>query len=281
MADHKDNRKAQKPPLNSWPETIGEILGLIIWTIVAVFGAQFIVGLPLYWAFGVEFLNSTVGNLIYSALSYTVGATILIVVPVLVKQFFKNRKKQTASKKLKASSGVATRRPLLFDRVSLGLKGWPTWTDIGLAVVGYFVYMIAAFGLVSLFSLFPWFDLEQTQEIGFSTTIFGLERIMAFVALVIIAPIAEELIFRGWLYDKLRVSTTKKFSEIASIIISALLTSILFGAFHMQWNVGVNVFAMSLVMCGMREVTGTIYSGILLHIIKNGVAFYLLFVLGF
>ena len=56
--------------------------------------------------------------------------------------------------------------------------------------------------------------------------------------------------------------------------------SILFGVVHMQWNVGVNVFAMSVVLCGLREITGTIYSGILVHMIKNGLAFYYLYILG-
>ena len=38
------------------------------------------------------------------------------------------------------------------------------------------------------------------------------------------------------------------------------------------------VFAMSIVMCAVRELTGTIWGGILIHILKNGIAFYFLFV---
>ena len=49
---------------------------------------------------------------------------------------------------------------------------------------------------------------------------------------------------------------------------------------HFQWNVGVNVFALSVVLCALREITGTIYAGILTHMIKNGVAFYLLYLVG-
>ncbi|MBQ2637586.1 CPBP family intramembrane metalloprotease, partial [Candidatus Saccharibacteria bacterium] len=57
------------------------------------------------------------------------------------------------------------------------------------------------------------------------------------------------------------------------------ITSVLFAIMHGQWNVGVNVFAMSIVLCLLREMNGTIYSGILLHILKNGVAFVLLYIL--
>ena len=64
------------------------------------------------------------------------------------------------------------------------------------------------------------------------------------------------------------------------MILSMLLVSLVFGLVHFQWNVGVNVFAMSIVLCGLREITGTIYSGIILHILKNGLAFYLIYVIG-
>jgi membrane protease YdiL (CAAX protease family) len=57
-----------------------------------------------------------------------------------------------------------------------------------------------------------------------------------------------------------------------------LITSVLFGIMHGQWKVGVTVFAMSIGMCVMRELTGTIWSGIILHMIKNGIAFFFLFV---
>ena len=40
------------------------------------------------------------------------------------------------------------------------------------------------------------------------------------------------------------------------------------------------MFALSIVLCGLREITGTIHAGILLHMLKNGIAFYLLFVMG-
>jgi membrane protease YdiL (CAAX protease family) len=93
---------------------------------------------------------------------------------------------------------------------------------------------------------------------------------VAFVALVILAPVTEELIFRGFLYGKLR----SRLNAIPAII----LVSVLFGVLHGQWNVGVIVCIMSVFMCIARELTGTIYSGILMHMIRNGIAFYLLYV---
>ena len=118
--------------------------------------------------------------------------------------------------------------------------------------------------------LIPGINLEQEQDVGFNNLIGRAEMIEGFIALVIIAPIAEELIFRGWLYGKLRARMT----AVSAIIIC----SVLFGILHGQWNVGITVFAMSVVMCLIRELTGTIWSGILVHMLKNGIAFYLLYV---
>ncbi|MDO5451708.1 MAG: CPBP family intramembrane metalloprotease, partial [Candidatus Saccharibacteria bacterium] len=166
------------------------------------------------------------------------------------------------------------------NREEMGLRGWPTWTDIGLAPVGFAVYLMLAAVLTAIFTVFPWFDPGETQNIGFSLTLTGFDRIVAFATLVVVAPIAEEIIFRGWLYGKLRAKLSEKVSNVAGMIISILLVSVLFGVVHLQWNVGVNVFALSVVLCGLREITGTIYAGILLHMLKNGVAFYMLYVLG-
>ena len=123
--------------------------------------------------------------------------------------------------------------------------------------------------LTALFSVFPWFNLTENQPLLYSTLISPLNKVFAAIALVVFGPILEEVIYRGLIYGKLR----KKHSLITSI----LIVSILFGFLHGQWNVGVDVFALSVVACLMRETTGTIYAGIILHILKNTIAFYFLF----
>ena len=148
------------------------------------------------------------------------------------------------------------------------------------AVATSIVYLVLAAGLTAIFSLFPWFDAGEVQEVGFSYYLTGGDRLVAFLTLVVVAPIAEEIIFRGWLYGRTREKLLKKYSNNISVVISIILISLLFGIVHMQWNVGISVFALSLVLCALREITGTIHAGILLHMLKNGIAFYLLFVIG-
>ena len=159
-------------------------------------------------------------------------------------------------------------------REELGLTGLPTWTDIGLAPVSFIAYIIVGGAIMAvaeaLLSRFSWFDANQAQDVGFKLLNSPFDRIIAFIALVVVAPICEEIVFRGWLYGKLR----RKMSMGAAI----LVVSVFFGIMHGQWNVGINVFALSILLCLEREVTGTIYASILTHMIKNGIAYALLYI---
>lgn len=153
----------------------------------------------------------------------------------------------------------------------LGLDRLPSWTDIGLAPVGMIVYLLAYSGLLWLvLQLVPSFPVNQTQDVGFEALGARLDNLLAFATLVVIAPIAEETLFRGYLYGKLK-------NHIPAIV-AALATSLLFAVAHQQLNVGLDVFALSLVLCGLRSLTGSIWAGILLHMLKNGIAYYELFI---
>ena len=191
-------------------------------------------------------MSSNALQTLYSALVYVVSLVITVFVP------WKLAKSKTT-------------------RDELGLRGLPTWTDILLAPVGFIVFMIVAVILVAILqAVFPGINCSESQDVGFSNLISSSDFILAFISLVVVAPVAEELIFRGWLYGKLRA----KIPAIPAM----LVVSILFGIVHGQWNVGVTVFVMSIAMCTLREITGTIWGGVLIHILKNGVAFYFLYV---
>ena len=272
MNSHKTKSKKYSP--NKVSVLVRDIFFLMIGTIVTIIIVQIIVGKLMILMIGREAFVETVPTAIFSALTYVIAMVILIWLPPKLKSAwssFKKRKNKRA--KIKET-------PKVMSREKLGLKDLPTWLDIGLAPAGFILYLVLAAALMAVFSIFPWFDFEQTQNIGFDIYLTGVDRMIAFVVLVVIAPIAEEIIFRGWLYTKVKDKISKETTRKASIVITALIVSLTFGIVHLQWNVGVNVFAMSLVACAMREFTGTIYAGILLHMLKNGVAFYLLFVMG-
>lgn len=265
--DVKPNKEVKKKDSKHRGRLALEVLMITVYAGGATIVSQYVIGYLMVWIVGAEAMEKPVMTGVFSALSYLLTLVMVLAVP-LSKSHKQKKAKKTGKWKWVNS-----------DRKTLGLSGWPTWTDIGLAPVGFLVYCLLAAGLIALFSLFPWFNAEEAQEIGFSYYVNGFDRVVAFVTLVVVAPIAEEIIFRGWLYGWLREKIAAEYSNKVSMIVSIFLVSLLFGLVHGQWNVGVNVFAMSIVLCGMREITGTIYSGILLHMVKNGVAFWMLFMM--
>lgn len=252
VGEHKSNKKPAKV---SKKEMIYKVILMIIWVFVSVIASQYLIGMLLVTILGAETASEPVWTAVYSFLSYTIAMLLVIFVPPKLARkwpFLKTWSKDVS-------------------REELGLKGVPTWTDIGLSVVAFIVSTVLAMILVYLFNNFAWFNAEQAQDVGFSAIMAPAERVIAFIVLAVLAPIVEEVIFRGWLYGKLR--------NMLSAPWSILIVSLLFGLMHFQWNVSVNVFALSVVLCVLREITGTIYAGILTHMIKNGIAFILLFVI--
>ncbi len=138
----------------------------------------------------------------------------------------------------------------------------------------YFVLYIL--GILIAKALVPGLDLEQKQELGFSTSTRGIELIPVFASLVILPPIVEEIVARGFLFGGLRTKLP--------FVSAAIITSGLFAAAHLGeasdgllWVAAVDTFILSLVLCYLREKTGSLWPSIGLHMIKNGLAFIVLF----
>lgn len=226
------------------------LLVLPIWVTVSFFAAQIIVT-GLVWVLAqlnvpLKLVNSTLFETVISILIYSVTIILVIVLP------WKIRKIKTS-------------------RSDIGISRFPEWSDILLAPAGFVVYFIASSVLIFLATeVLPWFDVNQPQNTGFGQPSQSYELILAFLTLVVIAPIAEEIIFRGYLFGKL-----KKF---VPVWVAILATSLLFGAIHGEWNIFFDTFALSVVLCVLRELSGSLWSSIILHMIKNGIAFYIYFI---
>lgn len=155
------------------------------------------------------------------------------------------------------------------NREEIGLSGLFTWTDILIAPIALILSNIVAGILLAVFSLLSNFNPMESQDIGIRAVVGGLDIFFSFMTIVIIPAFFEEFIFRGWIYGKLR--------KFLSFLPAALISSILFGIAHGQANVALVTFAIGMTCCLIREFTGTIYAGILVHMLKNGIAYYILF----
>lgn len=155
--------------------------------------------------------------------------------------------------------------------VDLGLGRLPVWKDFAWLIVGVAAYVILT-ALVNGVArvLVPGADYEQPQDIGFSDLTNQLQFLVTFISIVIVAPVAEEVMFRGYLFGKLR--------KTVKVWIAVILSALLFAVAHLQFNVALDTFALGVVLALLRVGSGSIWASILLHMLKNGVAFYFLFV---
>ena len=233
--------------------TVGATLAFIAWTLVAVFGIGGLIGGIAFYSgmsqLGIEIDDkSALLQLVLSVTIYTIGMTILLIEPYALR-----------------SMAVAQIRALI------GLARRPIAKDIGFGLIAWGAYMaVTTVVSVGLSNYAPSVDLDQAQDVGFNSLTTSLDVLYAFLVIVIVAPIVEEVVFRGYLYGSLRPRLPWWGA--------AVIVSVLFGVVHGQLNVAIDTFFLSLVMCYLRERTGAIWSGIFVHALKNALAFYILFV---
>ncbi len=255
MSEDSSSVSAPKPSAYAGVKW-GPIRGLVA-VVVSYVVAQFIaVGVLLLTAYFARmsnsharhWLDSTFGQFVFMVLAE--GFTVLLLWLIL-------------RKRITFKALGFTRRPRLSD---------PLWAIV--AGMAYYVLLIIVTLLARWIAHIP---LDQKQEIGFDTVTTNLDKVLTFVSLVILPPIIEETLFRGVLFSGFR----KKLP----FIWSALLVSVAFAIPHLLegkggllWVGGIDTFLLSMALCTLREYTGSLWAGIVLHMLKNGVAYLYLFI---
>ena len=154
----------------------------------------------------------------------------------------------------------------------------PHWGDLSWALTGFAIYLpILLVAMAAFKAWFPQVNLNQPQQVGFSGA-HGGALVLVFMSLVILPPVTEEILTRGFLYAGLKTKLP--------VIAAALLTSVIFASAHLQfgsgvpllWAAAIDTFVLSLVLVFLREKTGRLWASIGLHMLKNGIAFAALFI---
>jgi membrane protease YdiL (CAAX protease family) len=185
-------------------------------------------------------------------------------------------------KSVKLTVFIAANLFALAGLLSLGMRmlGF-TWKDLGVKRVAakYMAFVVPVFVVYMLLSalftvlatqLLSNFDADQVQELGFSAT-STVTLVATFISLVLITPFLEEVIFRGVLFKGLR--------KRLPLWAAAFVTSIIFAVAHGQLNVAIDTFALSIFLCVLVEKSDSIWPAVALHMLKNGLAFVLLFII--
>lgn len=237
-------------------------LSAVLVTIGIYFGAQLGAGLAIGIYSAVAGINSDeIGQKLDDSVIFQFAFVVLagILTLVLLRWFMRHRE-------------------ITFSQIGLGR--WPVLSDLPKALATFGLYFITLLAVMSLVGgLFTGLDLDQKQQIGFdSVSGFG-PLLLVFASLVLLPPIVEEILIRGFLYSGLK----NKFRPLRA----ALIASFIFAVAHLQfgngepllWVAAIDTFVLSMFLIRLREKTGSLWAGIGVHFAKNCLAFVSLFVL--
>lgn len=151
------------------------------------------------------------------------------------------------------------------NKLDSKLKIKVTKSYLYIAVLG----LAANLGLSRLISLLPIDNIignyDEIEQVLFSGNL-GIQ----VLAIVIVVPVLEEIIFRGIVYNRLKEYTNK--------ILAAVITSIMFGVYHMNLVQGLYAFFIGLLLVFVYEKYNSIQAPILLHMVANGVSVFLTYI---
>ena len=213
--------------------TSNESVPYKIWRIVYPLLIYFLMDALIVWA--VEYLtlllvNLTPGSfLVYN--TPAIGSIIFLAVSIFVCY-------KIYQKDFNETSGWIYRHP-----------GYFAW----LAVAG----ILASHGLSALISLISSTGmLGNYQEI--EQNVFLASPFLVIFQTVVLAPISEELLFRGILYRRLQ-------RYIRGFWGPALISSAIFGLYHMNLAQGIFAFLFGLFICAVYEKIRNLWAAIALH----------------
>ena len=97
--------------------------------------------------------------------------------------------------------------------------------------------------------------------VSISSEVLNLPFLLTFFLMAVFGPVCEELCFRGVVY--------RGYLKSGNVVGAVLLSSLLFGLMHMNFNQAPYAFAIGVSMAVLVEATGSLWSSILMHVVFN------------
>lgn len=154
---------------------------------------------------------------------------------------------------------------------SLGFLPFNIWVSLGLGVILLVLLKVSAMAyafLVALFGLEPPPELITGIPRLFGSGYLGL--VLAILVTALVAPVAEEAFFRGFVYPAFR----KRMGVGGGVVVSSLI----FALFHMSLWLLVPVTIMGMVLAYLYEKKGSLGPAIVLHSLNNLVSVIIIYV---
>jgi len=146
-----------------------------------------------------------------------------------------------------------------------GLRSAPFWKTVGAAAAALVAFY--AFAAVYQTALHPHGQQDVAKDLGANKGEF--ELVVAAILVVVVAPAAEEVFFRGFFYRALRTRFT--------MLSAALIDAVVFGAIHYTGPKTLSVLpvlaVLGFIFCVLYERTGSLFPCIALHALNNAIAY--------
>lgn len=129
--------------------------------------------------------------------------------------------------------------------------------------INIFIGIFASLGISKLVTLLP-IDgiLGNYSEV--SKNVMSSNLPLQIVALIILGPLMEELMFRGLIYNRIKV--------LSDSVIAGYISSIIFGVYHMNLVQGLYTFVLGVLLAYVYERFSTLWASYLLHAGANAIA---------
>ncbi len=132
------------------------------------------------------------------------------------------------------------------------------YSSVGVATIGIAYGVNILFNLVGFTDTVEAFNQLQTEQ-------YATPFVLAVLIYCVVAPVAENFLFRGILYNRLK--------KYGTPLIAAVLSSLLFGLYSGNLIAGCYGFVISLMVCFVYERTGKYVMALLTHVIANFCAY--------
>jgi membrane protease YdiL (CAAX protease family) len=147
----------------------------------------------------------------------------------------------------------------------LGLK-WKQWPWVMLVAPATVVCMWAIFAGLKGLGYMDLVDELGVEKVQDTVAIFQKEKSVAVLILLgftaaVVAPICEEVVFRGYLYPAVK--------SFVGPWMSALCTALMFSAAHGSVSALVPLFIFGLALAALYEFTGSIWAPMAAHFLVN------------
>ena len=124
----------------------------------------------------------------------------------------------------------------------------------------FLIGVLMSHALSILFSLLPLDHIIGSYQ-DVENEIYGAGWIWAVIRAVIVTPVVEELVFRGLTFRRLK--------EYTNFWVAALVSSALFGIYHMNLIQGLYAFVFGIIICVLYDRYGHLAAAVLVHFGAN------------